>query len=192
MTTGNQTSLETIADQAMIARGFKTDFNRGQGIRAASALRRRPAPPFATCAIFLWISIDNDDSKDLDQLTYAERTGSGQIMVYVAVADVDGLVKKGDPIDRHASFNTTSVYTPAKIFPMLPLKLSTDLTSLNQDADRCAVVVQSSIEADGRFTLIDIYLAVVRNKAKLTYNGVSGWLGEGNTARTTPGVGQAA
>ena len=97
-------------------------------------------------------------------------------MVYIAVADVDGLVKQGTAIDQFAAHNTTSVYTPMRVFPMLPLKLSTDLTSLNEAEDRCVVVVQMEIDNAGQFALIDIYLAAVRNKAKLTYNNVFDWL----------------
>src|SRR5207253_5815600 len=96
----------------------------------------------------LWCSIDNDDSRDLDQLTVAEDLGGGNIRVLVAVADVDALVKKGTPIDEHARHNTTSVYTGATIFPMLPEKLSTGLTSLNQDEDRIAMIMDMTVGTD--------------------------------------------
>ena len=124
----------------------------------------------------LWASIDNDDSRDLDQLTVAEVLPGDNVKIRVAVADVDALVKDGSAIDEHARHNTTSVYTAAKIFPMLPEKLSTDLTSLNLDEERLAVVVEMVIGADGSVQSSDIYRARVRNHAKLAYNSVAAWL----------------
>jgi exoribonuclease-2 len=127
----------------------------------------------------LWASIDNDDSRDLDQLTMAEAVAGNNVKIRVAVADVDALVKNGSAIDEHARHNTTSVYTAAKIFPMLPEKLSTDLTSLNFDEERLAVVVEMTIGVDGSLEDSDIFRARVRNHAKLAYNSVAAWL-EGN------------
>ncbi len=127
----------------------------------------------------LWASIDNDDSRDLDQLTVAEAMPGDKVKILVAVADVDSLVKNGSAIDEHARHNTTSVYTAARIFPMLPEKLSTDLTSLNFNEDRLAIVVEMVIGADGSLQDSDIYRARVRNHAKLAYNSVAAWL-EGN------------
>jgi exoribonuclease-2 len=124
----------------------------------------------------LWCSIDNDDSRDLDQLTVAESLPDDTIKVFVAVADVDALVKRDSAIDSHARQNTTSVYTPAKIFSMLPEKLSTDLTSLNYGSDRDAVVVEMIIGRDGSLTGSDVYGALVQNRAKLAYNSVAAWL----------------
>lgn len=124
----------------------------------------------------LWASIDNDDSRDLDQLTVAEALAGGQVRILVAVADVDALVRKGSALDGHASRNTTSVYTPAAIFPMLPERLSTDLTSLNQDEDRLAVVADMVFEADGSLAASDLYRARVRNRGKLAYRSVAAWL----------------
>ncbi|HWS73452.1 MAG TPA: RNB domain-containing ribonuclease, partial [Thermoanaerobaculia bacterium] len=124
----------------------------------------------------LWCSIDNDDSRDLDQLTVAEDLGGGDIRVLVAVADVDAVVKRGTPIDEHARHNTTSVYTGATIFPMLPEKLSTNLTSLNQDEDRIAMIMDMTVGPDGSVTKSDVYRARVRNKAKLAYNAVAAWM----------------
>ena len=127
----------------------------------------------------LWASIDNDDSRDLDQLTVAEAMPGDKVKILVAVADVDSIVKNGSAIDDHARHNTTSVYTAATIFPMLPEKLSTDLTSLNFNEDRLAIVVEMVIGADGSLQDSDIYRARVRNHAKLAYNSVAAWL-EGN------------
>src|SRR5437899_2626870 len=118
----------------------------------------------------IWCSIDNDDSRDLDQLTVAEDLGGGNVRAMVAVADVDALVKKGTPIDDHARQNTTSVYTAAQIFPMLPEKLSTDLTSLNESEDRVAVIVDITVDPSGNVTSGDVYRGKVRNRAKLAYN----------------------
>ncbi|MGZ5555501.1 MAG: ribonuclease catalytic domain-containing protein, partial [Candidatus Aminicenantales bacterium] len=128
-----------------------------------------------------WASIDNDDSRDLDQLTAAEALPGGRVKIRVAVADVDALVKDSSAIDGHARFNTTSVYTAAKIFPMLPEKLSNGLTSLNLDEERLAVVVDMAIGPDGSLQGSDIYRARVRNQAKLAYNSVGAWL-EGHGA----------
>jgi exoribonuclease-2 len=123
-----------------------------------------------------WASIDNDDSRDLDQLSVAETSPDGAVKVLVAIADVDALVKKDSAIDAHARTNTTSVYTAAQIFPMLPEKLSTGLTSLGEGEERLAIVVEMAIGAEGAITASDVYGAVVLNRAKLAYNGVAAWL----------------
>jgi len=123
-----------------------------------------------------WASIDNDDSRDLDQLTYAERIDDQATKLYVAVADVDHLVGRESAVDLHASHNTTSVYTPAQIFPMLPVRLSHDLTSLNPGVDRAAMVVEVVVGSRGIVKDSGIYPALVRNQAQLTYNGVGAWL----------------
>jgi exoribonuclease-2 len=99
-----------------------------------------------------------------------------KVKILVAVADVDALVNNGAAIDEHARHNTTSVYTAGGIFPMLPEKLSTDLTSLNFNEDRLAIVVEMLIGADGSLEDSDIYRAHVRNHAKLAYNSIAEWL----------------
>jgi exoribonuclease-2 len=126
----------------------------------------------------LWCSIDNDDSRDLDQLSVAEppRGGDGPVKVLVAVADVDALVRAGSAIDGHAHRNTTSVYTAGGTFPMLPERLSTDLTSLNEDGDRLAIVVEMTVGADGSIGEPGVCRALVRNHAKLAYRAVGAWL----------------
>lgn len=124
----------------------------------------------------LWFSLDNDDSRDLDQLTYAVALNEQESRIYIAIADVDSLVKKESAIDRFAQENTTSVYTPTKIFAMLPEKLSTNLTSLNEQQNRLAIVVEVNINNDGSLNTYHIYQAYVCNKAKLAYNSVSAWL----------------
>jgi exoribonuclease-2 len=175
--------LVAAARQEMIDDGFQPDFPPEVG-QQLEALRNRAAPA-ADAGVrdlrsLLWSSIDNDTSKDLDQAEVAERV-SGGIRVLVAVADVDADVPAGSPIDEHAESQTTSVYTGIRTFPMLPEQLSTNLTSLNQNADRLAVVVDMVVAQDGSVTSGGIYRALVRNQAQLTYNGVGPWL-EGSAA----------
>lgn len=124
----------------------------------------------------LWSSIDNDDSRDLDQLTAAEVMPSNQVKVLVAIADVDAYIKKRSAIDHHASINTTSVYTAAEIYPMLPELVSTDLTSLNLNEDRIAMVVEMLVGEEGILEDSTVYRAWVHNNAKLTYNSLAEWL----------------
>lgn len=140
----------------------------------------------------LWCSIDNDDSRDLDQLTASEVLDDGSVRILVAIADVDTLVAKDTPIDRHAQINTTSVYTSARIFPMLPEKLSTDLTSLNPNQVRVATVTDMVFKPDGTLARSHITRAKVHNKAKLAYDAVSAWIeGDGplpEAADIVPGM----
>jgi exoribonuclease-2 len=124
----------------------------------------------------LWASIDNDDSLDLDQLSVAERRDQGAVCVWVAIADVDALVHRGSAIDDHARHNTASVYTAGHTFPMLPERLSTDLTSLRQDQERLAVVAEMLVDTNGRVVQSDLYQAMVLNRAKLAYRSVGAWL----------------
>ena len=170
--------LQSIAHQAMLDRGLLPDFSA----EALAELGRLHAPaatdgePVRDLRNLLWASIDNDDSRDLDQLTVAETVPGDNIKILVAIADVDSVVKNGSAIDEHAHHNTTSVYTAAEIFPMLPEKLSTDVTSLNLDEDRLAIVVEMEVRADGSLQESAIYRAWVRNQAKLAYNSVAAWL----------------
>src|SRR3954465_15283709 len=122
--------LREIARQAMLDRGFEPDFSPAARAQVAQ-LHAGPPPSGLRRDLrdLPWCSIDNDDSRDLDQLSVAESLPGGEGKVLVAIADVDALVSKGSPVDQHAALNTTSVYTPAVIFPMLPDELSTDLTS---------------------------------------------------------------
>ena len=136
----------------------------------------------------LWASIDNDDSRDLDQLTVAEALPGNKVKLLVAIADVDSLVKNGSAIDDHARHNTTSVYTAAMIFPMLPEQLSTDLTSLNVNEDRLAIVVEMVLSADGSLQASEIYRARVRNHAQLAYNSVAAWLDGGSAPEAITAV----
>ncbi|MCX6543179.1 MAG: RNB domain-containing ribonuclease [Acidobacteria bacterium] len=185
--------LAAIARRAMIERGLEPDFPpAAQRELAAISGPADAADGIRDMRDRLWASIDNDDSRDLDQLTVAEPLAGGRVRILVAVADVDALVRKGSAIDGHASRNTTSVYTPAAIFPMLPEALSTDLTSLNEDQDRTAVVADMVFEEDGSLAASDLYRARVRNRGQLAYRSVAAWLeGEGaapDPIRATPGL----
>lgn len=174
-------NLTEIARQNMIDKGFipespQTVLDQLKTLNAPAS----PIQPFRDMRDLPFFSIDNDDSKDLDQLTYAEKD-----RIFIAVADVDALVKKNTPIDTVAANNTTSVYTPTQVFPMLPLKLSTNLTSLNPQQDRCAMVVEVKVSEKGEFTYGGIYPAFVRNHAQLAYNSVEAWFSQ-NTPLNQP------
>jgi exoribonuclease-2 len=123
-----------------------------------------------------WTSIDNAESRDLDQVEYAERKADGTIRLFIAIADVSSRVERGSATDRHAAANTVSVYTGVVIFPMLPERLSTDLTSLNPQQDRLAIVTAFDVAADGAVAGTSVYRALVRNHAKLDYPSVGAWL----------------
>src|SRR5512137_723797 len=176
--------LQSIAQRVMIERGLLPDFSAAalaelDRIQAPAAINGEPggdSSGIRNLSDRLWASIDNDDSRDLDQLTVAEAMPGDKVKILVAVADVDKLVKNGGAIDEHARHNTTSVYTAAMIFPMLPEKLSTDLTSLNFNEERRAIVIDMVLGADGSLQASDIYRARVRNHAKLAYNSVAAWL----------------
>jgi len=173
--------LRSIAHRAMLARGLLPDFSAGalaelDGIHEPAT---RAEESTRDLRHLIWCSIDNDDSRDLDQLTVAEAMPDGATKILVAVADVDAVVKKQSALDDHARHNTTSVYTAGEIFPMLPEKLSTDFTSLNYASERLAIVIEMAVASDGSLQSSDIYRATVRNHAKLAYNSLSGWL-EGN------------
>ena len=175
--------LSAAAHQEMIDQGFDPDFPPEVTRQLAALKTQKPPTPDGNVRdlrALLWSSIDNDTSRDLDQAEAAERTAAG-IRVLIAIADVDSDVPIGSPIDKHAASQTTSVYTGIRTFPMLPEQLSTNLTSLNQDADRLAVVVDFVVAPDGSVTSGGVYRALVRNRAQLTYNGVGPWL-EGTSA----------
>src|SRR5450631_344707 len=136
-------NLRAIAHQAMTDRGLEPDFppDALQQLNGIQGPARETDNSIRDLRNLLWCSIDNDTSRDLDQLTVAERLTTGGVKVLVAIADVDALVKPASPLDRHARTNTTSVYTAAEIFPMLPERLSTDLTSLNENSERLAIAI---------------------------------------------------
>ena len=134
----------------------------------------------------LWSSIDNDTSRDLDQIEVAEQLSDGDIKVLIGIADVDYDVPKASPIDQHAASQTTTVYTGVRNFSMIPETLSTGLTSLLENQDNAAIIIEYVVSGDGHVKSNDLYRALVRNRAQLTYNGVGAWL-EG-TAPAPPKV----
>jgi exoribonuclease-2 len=168
-----------MARQEMLERGFEPDIPAAAMAQAEGA-RQTPEAGLPDLTALLWSSLDNDDSRDLDQIEWAERTAGG-IRVLVGIADVDSAVAKGTPVDLHAATETTTVYTGIRTFPMLPERLSTDRTSLSEGADREAVVVEMMVAPDGSIGTNRIYRALVRNRAQLTYGAVGAWL-EGTAA----------
>lgn len=174
----HRSDLIRIATEAMLDRGLEPDFPAGARAQLATMAGpgRDDDPAIHDLTALPWCSIDNDDSRDLDQLTFCDGLPAGAVKVLVAVADVDALVGKGTAIDTHAWVNTTSIYTSARMFPMLPERLSTDLTSLNPDQDRLAIVSEMVIDADASIARASVYRALVRNKAQLAYDAISAWL----------------
>ncbi len=185
--------LTRVARAAMIERGLEPEFPP-PALAEAERMTETidPSPGAADLRELLWCSIDNDDSRDLDQLTAAEPLPGGAARILVAVADVDARVEPGSALNDHAETNTTSVYTPSQIFPMLPDRLSGDLTSLIENHDRLAVVVGMTIDAAGGITAVEVRHAIVRNRAKLAYPSTGAWLeGEGpmpEKIRAVPGL----
>jgi exoribonuclease-2 len=163
----------------MIEHGFQPDFPAGIDTEL-SAIEAHPEPPAAPGAQdlrkLLWSSIDNDTSKDLDQIEWAEQLPDGRIRVLIGVADVDARVVAGSIIDSHAKSETTSVYTGVKVFPMLPAELSEGITSLNENEDRVALVIEYTVDQAGSTADGKAYRALVRNRAQLAYNAVGAWL----------------
>jgi len=171
-----EVDLRSIAQRAMLDRGFLIKFPAEA--QTQSGVEREPA--FETLKLpdltsWMWSSIDNDDSRDLDQIEYAT-TEKGGTRIYIGVADVDWFVPLNSALDHAAQHNTTSVYTGIMTFPMLPERLSTDLSSLNENVKRLAVVVEMLVGMDGAILESSVYPAVVQNHAQLTYNAVAAWL----------------
>ena len=170
--------LSRIAAMVMKEHGLEPDFSGD--VHNQLSLLNAPGedhdPHIQDLTGLLWCSLDNDDSQDLDQLTACSDIGNGNHKIFIAIADVDALIKKGSPIDQHAKLNTASVYTSARIFPMLPEKLSTNLTSLNLNETRLALVTEMIVGRHGEMIGSTIYRATVRNKAKLAYDAVSAWI----------------
>ncbi len=174
----HRTDLRNIARRAMVERGLLPDFSStamAELARIQAAVTDRSSD-IRDLTGLLWASIDNDDSRDLDQLTVAAPHPDRSVSILVAIADVDALVSKESALDAHAKHNTTSVYTAGGMFPMLPEKLSTDLTSLGEGQDRLAIVVEMAIAEDGAILSSTLFRALVRNQAKLAYNSVAAWL----------------
>jgi len=178
-----QFNLAAVAHTSMIEHGFQPDFPPGTDTELA-AIKKQPALPAAQGLVdlrnLLWSSIDNDISKDLDQIEWAEQLPDGRIRVLVGIADVDSRLPKGTVIDKHAQCETTSVYAGVIIFPMLPTDLSEGITSLNENEDRAAMVIEFAVDASGQASDEKVYRALVHNRAQLAYPSVGAWL-EGKT-----------
>jgi exoribonuclease-2 len=172
----------------MLERGFHPDFPP-ETARELEALKQHPpaanAPPARDLRNLLWSSIDNDTSRDLDQVEYAETLPDSSARLLIGIADVDSFVPRGSAIDGHAGAETTSVYTGVATFPMLPVELSTDATSLVADQERLSVVTELRVAESGESQCQEIYLARLRNRAKLAYSSTGAWL-EGNGAIPAP------
>jgi VacB/RNase II family 3'-5' exoribonuclease len=180
-------NLEQAARQEMIENGLDPDmpaaaFAQAQGLSPAPSNGR-------DLTALLWSSIDNDESRDLDQVEYSERVDGGT-RVLVGIADVSAAVAKGTPVDDYAARETTTVYAGVHTFPMLPERLSTDLTSLSEGEDRAAVVIEFTVAADGSISGENVYPAMVRNRAKLAYSKVGPWLEETGQLDAAPEIQQ--
>lgn len=165
----NRITLQQIAQRAMVSRGLVPDFPTAllDELKEITFPATYKPDMAKDMRALRWCSVDNADSLDLDQLSYAQQLPDNKVRLLVAIADVDALVNKQSDIDNHASQNTASIYTVAQIFPMLPEKLSTDFTSLRLGEDRCAVVVEMIVGDNGAVQQSDVYCATVFNCAKL-------------------------
>ncbi len=180
--TSSSYDLRERAEQATRDAGFEIRFSSEV---QAQLEKIAAAPPETDAAIRdmrdkLWSSIDNEESRDLDQIEWCEKLDDNRIRVCVGIADVASQVLAGTPIDSHAAHNTSSIYTGVEVFPMLPEQLSTDLTSLNFESERLAVVTEMTIDADGEVLHGELYRARVFNRGKLDYESVGDWLDGGN------------
>jgi VacB/RNase II family 3'-5' exoribonuclease len=185
----NSFDLRAGARRAMLANGFQPDVPADVLAEVSKAADPAAVPRanVRDLRALAWSSIDNDSSMDLDQIEVAEKLPDGTVRIRVAIADVDGTVAKGTATDRFAGANSTSVYTGIETFPMLPPRLSTSLTSLGQDADRPSVVIEFVVGSDGTASSHDVYLARVKNGAKLAYGNVGAWL-DGRAALPAAGT----
>jgi VacB/RNase II family 3'-5' exoribonuclease len=171
--------LQTAARQIMLENGFEPDFPpaaRQQLAQIKAAPPSPSGPDVRDLRHLLWSSIDNDTSRDLDQIEVAERLPDGTTRVMVGIADVDAFVARDTPIDQHAARETTTVYTGICNFPMLPEELSTGTTSLLEVDGKLSVVTEFVVNGNGAAGSHKIYRALVTNKAQLTYNAVGAWL----------------
>src|SRR5258705_4002172 len=171
--------LFAIAHDSMIEAGFVPDSPSAVDTEVRAIVANSAIPAAASAKDLrelLWSSIDNKTSRDLDQVEFAEALPGGDTRLLIGIADVDELVPKGSAVDQQAAANSTSVYTGVRTYPMLPEELSTDLTSLNAGEDRLAVVTEVVVAPDGVMKSVDIYRALLNNRAKLAYEPVGDWL----------------
>lgn len=183
MSTSGSFDLAAAARQVMIEHGFEPDYPPEVKQEVAALEAKPPAVPASIADLrhLLWSSIDNDTSRDLDQIEYADTLPDGSTRVLIGIADVDAFVPKGSAIDKHAAVETVTVYAGVKNFSMLPDELSTGLTSLLEGQDRVCMVAEFTLDKDVCATpsciaASKIYPALVNNKAQLAYNGVGAWL----------------
>jgi VacB/RNase II family 3'-5' exoribonuclease len=186
------TDLNAVARQALRDGGFEPALDDASRLELAALRPSVPSSDLRDLRALLWSSIDNETSRDLDQIEYAESLPDDGVRLRIGIADVDVLVPKGSPLDRHAMANATSVYTGVAVYPMLPTQISTGLTSLNQDEDRIVLVIEIQLNADGSVRAHDVYRALARNRAKLAYESLGPWL-EGHgplppLVASTPGL----
>ena len=179
-TNPSQLDLQATARQVMLAHGFEPDFPP-EIPKQLSDLKEHPPKLAPTNGVrdlrsLLWSSIDNDTSRDLDQIEVAELLTGGDTKIMIGIADVDVFVPLQTPIDQHAARETTTVYTGIRNFPMLPEELSTGASSLLENQDRLSVVIEFTVDSAGALKSTDVYRALVRNKAQLQYNSVGAWL----------------
>ncbi|HKV79156.1 MAG TPA: RNB domain-containing ribonuclease [Candidatus Sulfotelmatobacter sp.] len=179
----SQLDLQATAKEIMQQYGFEPDFPTSVSTQLANLGQQPQVSPrdVRDMRNLLWSSIDNDTSRDLDQIEVVERASNGDVKVMVGIADVDAFVAKMTPIDQHAARETTTVYTGIRNFPMLPQQLSTGVTSLLENQDRLSIVIEFVVDTGGNLKSSDVYRALVRNKAQLQYNSVGTWL-EGTAA----------
>jgi len=172
--------LQSVAQQIMLVHGFEPEFppevQQQLAELKAHPPQTAPGADIRDLRNLLWSSIDNDSSRDLDQIEVAERLPDGGIRVLVGIADVDAFVPKHSPIDEHAARETTTVYTGIRNFPMLPEELSTNASSLLEDGDKLGIVIEFVAGTDGGVHSSDVYRAIVRNRAQLAYGAVGAWL----------------
>ena len=172
--------LQATAKQLMQENGFEEAFSPQVDQQVAQLKAHppqiSPRPDIRDLRNLVWSSIDNDTSRDLDQIEVAERQPNGEVKVMVGIADVDAFVPKNSPIDQHAAQQTATIYAGVRNFSMLPEELSTGLTSLLENEDRLSIVIEFVVGADGNVNSGNLYRAVVRNRAQLTYNAVGAWL----------------
>ncbi|MDB4914556.1 MAG: Exoribonuclease [Gemmatimonadetes bacterium] len=188
------TDLGTVARQALQNDHFEPDLDAAARQQLAALRPPQQTPDLQDLRALLWSSIDNAESRDLDQIEFAESLADGGIRLLVGIADVDVIVEKNSALDEHAMANATSVYTGVAVYSMLPVEISTGLTSLNQDEDRIVLVIELILQADGTPRSRDVYRAIATNHAKLAYESVGSWLeGRGplpDVVAKTPGLEQ--
>jgi ribonuclease R len=195
----NGIDFAEIARRAMVEHGFLPEMGE-PAMGEVAALRPHPHGTqhdhddhgVRDLRRLLWSSIDNDESRDLDQIEVCERVSPSLVKIMVGIADVDSYVAKGSALDRRAAQNTTSVYTGVVVFPMLPAELSTNLSSLNPGEDRLAIVIEMLVGDDGEIGESSVYRALVHNHAKLAYDDVERWLGGFSTPQAAAGLPELA